>query len=301
MFTYVLPKSRELLGRLFSKEQSFLEELYLALAEEVVVEIDEEAIEELREHIDRWLSGYAVPLEAIREAQRIRKVEEDIEYEMSIYEEDIEAEPDANYQFAREFCSLVREEVVLDIASGFGWIPAILSRSKHVIAVDKNYSSEIVEAPEGRFVAGTNIQIFVPGFKTYADFCKAFWLSVGADISRIEMISADATELSRIPEVKRAQVATCFFGLNHIPQWEKVLEEVRKAGIENMYVALYSEELAKFPVKGIYDWTEKLGFHIVPIEEFKSCVEGLGMHAHEVEHDNRAIYRVFRIYREPGQ
>ncbi len=301
MFTYILPKNAAKLKRIFSTQQSFLEELYLALATEVVVEIDSEAVEELKSQIDRWLSGYAVPLEAIREAQRIKGLEERVEYELSIYEEDIRAEPDANYEFARHFCSFVEGDVIVDIASGFGWIPAILSRSRQVIAVDKNYSSEIVETPEGRFVSGTNIQIFVPGFKTYAEFCRAFWQNVGANLQRIEMVSGDATRLSEIPQVKKAQSATCFFGLNHIPEWKEVLREAERAGIEKIYIALYSEELAKFPVKGIYDWIERLGFQIVPIEEFKRHIAELGMNIEEIKHPNRAIYRIFRIYREPAR
>ncbi|NOZ58785.1 MAG: hypothetical protein GXO66_04320, partial [Euryarchaeota archaeon] len=96
---YVL-LSEESLARvapLLSDDRSFLEELYLALATEPVVEIPEDALELLRENVALWRRGYAVPLRALEEVEHLTGEELELEFVAMLSSEELEAEPDASY------------------------------------------------------------------------------------------------------------------------------------------------------------------------------------------------------------
>lgn len=211
MTRYGLPRRGALgkIGSYFSLDRGFLEELYLSTTSEVVSEIPESAIEELEENVKLWREGYALPLEVLREARRIKENSSSIDmedFEAILHGEELLAEPDSDYGKARNFCSQVTGRVVLDIASGFGWIPLLLSRGKRVFALDSSYLNQIIYGRERVYIEGTSIELF-PDFpegrallreeklERFADFAWLFWEQHEARLEDIVMLQGDASNL----------------------------------------------------------------------------------------------------------
>jgi len=319
MYTYALPRGEALekVASYFSLERGFLEELYLATTSEVVVEIPPQAIEDLKENVELWRQGYALPLEVLKEAMRIKEGEalyEEGDFEVFLPGEDLEAEPDSNYQWAEHFCSLVEGKNVLDLAAGFGWVPPILSRSRRVYALDSSYGRRVVYGEKSTYVEGTNIELF-PGYpggrvflrergvKTYADFAALFWEKQGANLGNIRLLQEDALNLSSkfsFEGKNEIDSVTCFFGLNHIGKgWQRVLSGVSSLlpPRSKAYFALYSELLGKFPLKGFYDWTRALELEIIPLESFLKEARKGGFSARELRHQREKVYHVVELTR----
>ncbi len=323
MLMYALPKDEALekIKGYFSLDREFLEELFLATAQDVVMEIPEEALEELKRNVELWLQGYAVPLEVLEEAKRIKEGNPFISelkdaFKVVIPGEDLTAEPDANYNFSKHFSELVEGNVVLDLASGFGWIPVFLSRKKRVLALDYSYNNRIIYEEDRIYIEGTTIELF-PGYpegraflrekklEIYADFAELFWEAQDAKLENIVILQGDAKNLKEALSIKEnkkiplreeeIKAVTCFFGLNHIGRgWEKVVKEVYSLLKEGgkAYFALYSEHLEKFPLKGFYDWTEALEIEIIPLKNFLSEAERAGFSAEVVEHPREDLYSI---------
>jgi SAM-dependent methyltransferase len=237
-------------------------------------------------------------------------------------EEELEAEPDANYAFAREFCSRVTGSRVLDVASGFGWVPVLLSRRAKVYALDSAYDNRIVYEEDRIYIEGTTIELF-PGFPEgqafiranrerftrYADFARLFWERHGARLENITLLLGDASDLGSARTLEGEEVApahfdsaTLFFALNHVGgAWRRVLHEasgaVRDGG--TLHVAIYREYLARFPLKGAYDWAEQLGIEIVPLEELLKAAEALGLKAEVSRHQGESLYHMV-VMEKPG-
>ena len=74
MLIYVLPKKEaiEKIKGYFSTDRDFLEELFLAITRDVVMDIPEDNIKELKDNIEIWVQGYAIPLEVLEEVRRIK-------------------------------------------------------------------------------------------------------------------------------------------------------------------------------------------------------------------------------------
>ena len=317
MHEYVLlsEESLDRVRRLLREDRSFLEELYLALATEPVLEIQEEALELLRQNLSFWRRGYAIPLRALEELERLSGEELELDYEAMLGSEELEAEPDASYAFAREFCARVEGESVLDIASGFGWVPVLLSQRAQVYALDSAYENPIVYGEDRIYIAGTTIELF-PGFPEgqafiranrerftrYADFARLFWERHGARLEHITLLQGDASELGSVRCLGKGALpesfdsVTIFFGLNHVGKaWRRVLREASRALREQgrLHVALYREYLARFPLKGAYDWAEQLDIEVIPLEELLKEAESLDLRARLVRgHRGEALYHM---------
>ncbi|NOZ59927.1 MAG: class I SAM-dependent methyltransferase [Euryarchaeota archaeon] len=316
---YVL-LSEESLARvapLLGDDRSFLEELYLALATEPVAEIPEEELELLKENVALWRRGYAVPLRALEEVERLSGEELELEFVAMLSSNELEAEPDASFAFAREFCGYVKGERVLDVASGFGWVPVLLSGRAQVYALDSAYANPIVYGEDRIYIEGTTIELF-PGFPEgqafiranrekftrYADFAMLFWERHGARLENITLLQGDASSLSTARTLEgdsplklagAFDSVTIFFGLNHVGRaWRRVLREacgaLREGG--TIHVAIYREYLARFPLKGAYDWAEQLGIEIVPLEELLKEAEALGLKPKLRRHSGESLYHM---------
>jgi SAM-dependent methyltransferase len=294
-----------------------LEDLFLALADYPVEVITPEDMELLTDNVRYWLMGYAVPVTALRELGI-----KDPERRSSIVlrGEDIAVEPDVNHDFARDFVSRVKGGTILDVASGFGWIPPLLSKRARVLAVDKAYLNRVVYAEERIHIENTTIELFpdsptarsylmkVRKLKDYRDFAVFFWKSHGAAVENIVPLQGDASDLRRCVDLSTADdysvmdgsvdAVTCFFSFNHMPAWRSALEEVYrvlKDGGE-AWVALYREYLQKFPVKFAYDWAEQLGIKIVEIKDFQEQARDLGFRVSPVkEYQGTTLYRLLRL------
>ncbi len=251
-----------------------VDEVILALSPTPVYEITDEMRRYVEELIKLWKNGYAMPLEALKEIKYQFSGSRDLgsfkkEIEVSIHGSLLIAEPDANYEFALEFCKRIKDQAqrVLDVASGFGYIPAILSKKYKVYALDKNYDNRIVLKNGRAFVENTNIEIkkYSEDIKTYKDFCKAFWGFLGANLDNIKFIVADAEKIEG-----KYDIITCFFGLNHVENWIKVMESIRKSAMKRIYITIYREYLEKFPIKFTYNWLKELGVKMVSFKDFYS-------------------------------
>ncbi|WP_456474315.1 class I SAM-dependent methyltransferase, partial [Candidatus Pyrohabitans sp.] len=288
-----------------SDDRRLLEELYLALAPEPVLEIEDEALALLRENVHLWRQGYAIPLAVLEELERLSGRELELGFLAMLSGEELEAEPDANIAFAREFCDSVRGERVLDIASGFGWVPVLLSSRAHVYALDSAYENPIVYGEDRIYIAGTTIELF-PGFTEgqafiranrekftrYADFAKLFWEKHGAELENITLLQGDASDLSL---TQTFDSVTIFFGLNHIGKaWRRVLSEALRVLCEGgkLHIAIYREHLAKFPLKGAYDWAEQLGVEIIALEELLKEAKALGLKPEVKRHSGEELYHM---------
>jgi SAM-dependent methyltransferase len=306
-------------------DREFLEELYLVLAPEPVLEIDDDALELLRDNLALWRRGYAIPLAALEEAKRfvtgnasLRSLQRG--FLVMLSSEELEAEPDANYAFAKEFCSSVKGEKVLDVASGFGWVPVLLSERAHVYALDSAYKNPIIYEEDRIYIDGTTIELF-PGFPEgqafiranrekftcYADFARLFWEKHGAKLENITLLQGDASNLSSVRSLggdspltltEAFDSVTIFFGLNHIGKaWRRVLSEasrvLRRHG--KLHVAIYREYLAKFPLKGAYNWAEQLGIEIIPLEELLKEAEALDLKAKVKRHSGEKLYHMVEM------
>ncbi len=323
MLIYVLPKKEaiEEIKGYFSTDRDFLEELFLAITRDVVMDIPEDNIKELKDNIELWVQGYAIPLEVLEEVRRIKAgktstLEFKEDFEAVLTEDDLKAEPDANYEYSEHFAGLVEGKTVLDIASGFGWIPVFLSRNKKVLALDYSYNNRIIYDKDRTYIEDTTIELF-PGYpegrvflqyeklETYADFAELFWRAQGAEVNNITVLQGNARNLKEALSVRdnmkvslkeeNIEVVTCFFGLNHIAKnWKKVISEVYSLLNEGgkAYFAIYSEFLEKFPLKGFYDWTEALEIEIIPLKRFCEEVERAGFKYSIVEHSRTDLYTI---------
>ncbi len=309
---------------LLRDDREFLEELYLALASEPVLEIDDNALELLGDNIALWKRGYALPLTVLEELERFSGKELELGFVAMLSSDELEAEPDANYAFAREFCGYVKGERVLDVASGFGWVPVLLSERAQVYALDSAYANPIVYGEDRIYIEGTTIELF-PGFPEgqafiranrekfirYADFARLFWERHGARLENITLLQGDASSLSTartlegdspLTLTEAFDSVTIFFGLNHIGKaWRRVLGEacgaLREGG--TIHVAIYKEYLARFPLKGAYDWAEQLGIEIVPLEELLKEAEALGLKPKLRRHSGESLYHMV-VMEKPG-
>lgn len=308
--TYVLLEETALtkVRDYLSEDRRLLEELYLALAPEPVLEIEDEALALLRENVHLWRQGYAIPLSVLEELERLSGRELELGFLAMLSGEELEAEPDANITFAREFCGSVTGEKVLDIASGFGWVPVLLSSKAHVYALDSAYENPIVYEEERIYIEGTTIELF-PGFTEgqafiranrekftrYADFAKLFWEKHGAELENITLLQGDASNLSL---TQTFDSVTIFFGLNHIGKaWRQVLSEalrvLRRHG--KLHIAIYREYLAKFPLKGAYDWAEQLDVEIIALEELLKEARALGLKPEVKRHSGEELYHMVEM------
>jgi len=277
---YVLLKKRALekIGPYLEADDKFLEELFLATAREPVFEIEEEDLEFMNEMVAFWKKGYAIPSSAVDEMKRIHPALKNIgkDFAAVFRGEDIEVEPDVNFEFAKEFLTHVHSKEILDIASGFGWIPPLFSKRGKVKAIDISYDNKIVHKREGggtitTNIEGTSIALFPDSpadreylfenkeeFRTYRDFAMLFWKSVGANLENITAISEDATDMKQ--RADSVGTVTCFFGLNQIPGWKEVIKEVSRILVPGgtFLISIYREYLERFPVKSSYNWIKDI-------------------------------------------
>lgn len=323
MLIYVLPKKEaiEEIKGYFSTDREFLEELFLATTSDVVMDITEDNIKELKDNVELWVQGYAIPLEVLEEARRIKAgelstLEFKEDFEAVLTKDDLKAEPDANHEYSEHFAGLVEGKNVLDIASGFGWIPVFLSRNKKVFALDYSYNNRIIYDKDRTYIEDTTIELF-SGYpegivfiqneklETYADFSELFWRAHGAEANNITVLQGNARNLKEALSVRdnmrvslkeeNIEAVTCFFGLNHIAKnWEKVIREIYSLLKEGgtAYFALYSEFLEKFPLKGFYDWTAALEIEIIPLKRFLEEVERVGFKYSIVKHPRTDLYTI---------
>lgn len=294
-----------------------IEDLFLALADFPVEEITPEDRKLLLDNISYWLKGYTPPVTALKELG-IRNPEK--KAAVILRGEDIAVEPDVNYEFARDFVSRVRGGKILDIASGFGWIPPLLSKKARVLALDKAYLNRVVYEEDRIYIEDTTIELFPDSpsarnylrrerkLRDYRDFALLFWNSRQADIDRITLLQGDASDFRRCRDLTRNQECsiedasvdgvTCFFSFNHIPEWRAALSEVYrvlKRG-EDAWVTLYREYLEKFPVKFAYDWTDQLGVKIVKIKDFREQAEELGFQVSPIkDYRGTTLYFLLRL------
>ncbi len=271
---YVLLSEKGL--KLFNKiaKNVDIEELILAVSPEPITNITEDMKKNAEELLSFWKRGSAIPMEALKEIKRQFSGSRNLgalkrEILVKIYGSYLIAEPDANYDFALEFCSRITASAneVLDVASGFGYIPAILSKKFKVYALDKNYNNRVVVKNGRAYIENTNIEIkrYFDDIKTYKDFCKAFWEYLGADLKNIEFIVADAENIEG-----KYDIITCFFGLNHVENWLNVMESIKNSVRKKVYITIYREYLEKFPIKFTYNWTKEIGVKIVNFNELYS-------------------------------
>ncbi len=302
------------------EDRKLLEEIYLAVASEPVLEIREEALALLKENLRLWKQGYAIPIEALKEAKRFATGNPFMKslkrgFKAVLSAEELEAEPDANYLFAREFCSSVKGSKILDLASGFGWVPVLLSRRAKVYALDSAYENKIIYEPERIRIEGTTIELFPDFpeaqnfirankeiFTCYADFAKLFWEKQGANMENITLLAGSGENLSSLRELSGAPLkledasfdaVTIFFGLNHVGMaWCSVLKEasriLRKHG--KLHAAIYREYLARFPIKGAYNWAQQLGVEIITLEELLNEAKALNLEARIRHHSGENLY-----------
>ncbi len=276
-------------------DDKVLEELFLATATGPVFEITREDLKFMKEMVAFWKDGYAMPLSAVEEMKRIyptlnalKNIEKD--FAVIFRGEDIEVEPDVNFEFAREFLTHIRSEEILDIASGFGWIPPLFSRRGKVKAVDSSYDNRIVYNRDGTInIEGTSITLFPHSpldreylsrrkeeFQTYRDFAVFFWKSVGANLDNITVIREDATDMEQ--KTDSVDAVTCFFGLNHLAEWKEVIGEVSRILMPGgtFLISIYREYLEKFPVKFSYNWVKEIPATIIDKKELLSYSKKLG-------------------------
>ena len=294
-----------------------LEDLFLVLADFPVEVIAPEDLELLADNIKYWLRGYAIPVTALRELGI-----KDIERRSTIIlrGDEIAVEPDVNSEFARDFVSRVEGDLILDMASGFGWIPPLLSSKARVLAVDKAYLNRVIYGEDRIHIENTTIELFpdsstarrylmqVRRLRDYRDFAVFFWESHDAVMENILPLQGDACDLRRCLNLKTGKeysvkdgsvdAVTCFFSFNHIPPWRSALKEayrVLKDGGQT-WTALYREHLQKFPVKFAYDWAEQLGIKIVEIKDFQEQAEDIGFHVSPVKkYRGAALYTLLRL------
>lgn len=294
-----------------------IEDLFLALADFPVEAVTREDRELLLDNIGYWIKGYALPVTALEELG-IRNPER--KAAVILRGEDIAVEPDVNYEFAQDFVSRVKAENVLDMASGFGWVPPLLSRRAKVLALDNAYLNKVVYETDRIYIEGTTIELFPDSpaardylrrdrkLRDYRDFALLFWSSRKADLDRIVPLQGDASELRRCMDLTRNQscsigdasmdAVTCFFSFNHVPDWRAALAEAYRVLAEGgeAWVTLYREYLEKFPLKFAYDWTEQLGVKIVKIKDFREQAEELGFRVNPIkEYRGTALYYLLHL------
>jgi len=303
MESYVLLDERWL-HRLRGIELSdeLLEELVLALAEVPVLEVGREELEEMRRLVGLWREGYAVPFPALVELLGRAEAERALEEARAVIEgRELMAEPDANLEVAREFCGLVDAERVLDVGSGFGWVPVLLSWRAEVVALDSAYSRRVMVEEGCLRVEGTNIVLspwvrMLGEVRCYGDFAALFWKMHGARMERISLRCADATRLEELFVDDKPECATAFFSFNHMREWRSVLRSL--AGVvEVVYAAIYAEHLQWFPVKGSYGWMEGLGVRAVELEEMLQTAEAMGFDAEVIEGSCRHLAEFAVLHR----
>lgn len=314
-------KLRHVLSNL---SEELLEDLFLALADYPVEMITPEDRETLLDNIRYWLRGYAVPLTAVRELERqprartLKELEKNAVLVLS--GEDIAVEPDVNYEFAQEFVNHVEAAEVLDIASGFGWIPLLLSKRARVLALDRAYLNRIIYQKDKIKIEGTTIELFPDSpsarahmrrekakYKDYRDFACLFWRSGGAEMENIILLQGDAVDLRKCRDLTRGveheiktcslEAVTCFFSFNHILPWREALSEVYRVLTKGgtAWVTLYREHLEKFPLKFAYNWVEQLGVNMVKLREFTELAETLGFKINPIEHRGGALYYLLQL------
>lgn len=304
---YVLPNEKALKTiKTYLKDDETIDELILSSAVEPVLEITDDDRRFIKEIISYWKRGYAIPLGILEEVKRISTGDVSLknlegDFILRLYGEEIMVEPDVNLEFAEEFLQYVSGAEILDIASGFGWIPPLLSKRSKVFALDNSYTNKIVYRENGTaMIEGTSIQLFPDSsfkafmpkkeeFQTYRDFAMLFWKSQNAELGRIVLLEGDAANMRRCRdltnnkefEIKDNSFATitCFFGLNHIgDSWKDVLKEiyrVLKPGGKGL-VAIYKEYLEKFPIRFAYDWVDQFGMNIIKHDEFLASAKNIG-------------------------
>jgi SAM-dependent methyltransferase len=314
---------KKLRTALASPSDELLEELFLALADYPVEIITQEDRELLLDNIRYWLRGYAVPSTALRELELrhpgLRGLEEKAALVLS--GEEIAVEPDVNLEFAREFSRHVDAREVLDVASGFGWIPVLLSKRAKVFALDKAYLNRILYQRDRIVIEGTTIELF-PGspaareymrrrkdkFRDYRDFACLFWSSRGAEMGNITLLQGDASNMGKCRDLTNGrdygiasgsiEAVTCFFGFNHIPSWREALKEVYRVLAKGgeAWITLYREYLEKFPLKFAYNWAEQLGVNMVKIKEFRELAAKLGFKINPInKYQGSTLYYLFQL------
>ena len=249
----------------------------------------EECIKNYKEY-EYWIHGYAIPENVFKKLNISRKY---ILYEID--EEYLIAEPDANIEFAYDFCKEFKDgSIVVDIASGFGYVPAILSKRFFVIAIDLNYGKKIVKSGDRYFIKDTNIEVYINpeeySLKNYADFSRFVWESLGGNLSNIRLIISD---INLIP-IKTSSVdyVSSFFGLNHVKHWKKAVHETFRILKKGGYFisTIYKEILEKFPIKNSYEWVKDIGINIISLDEYLECINKL----FEIEfvEDKKLYYKI---------
>lgn len=306
---YALPNeaARRVIESYLKDDDAFVDELYLATSYEPVLEIEEEDRDYIRGLMSYWRKGYALPITALREIRRINTGSPSIEdleenFLLTLLGEEIAVEPDVNLEFAREFLSHIHADKILDIASGFGWIPPLFSNRGRVLALDNSYSNRIVFEDDRIRIEGTSIELFPDWreareyvlnrreeFREYKDFAQLFWRFQGASLDNITILQGDAADMKNCHDLSHNREffiednsmkwITCFFGLNHIGKaWKDVLRESYRVLMPKgkALIAIYKEHLEKFPLKFAYDWTEQLEIEIIKLEEFRELSEEIG-------------------------
>jgi SAM-dependent methyltransferase len=307
---YILPNERllKVIRSYLEDKDSVAEEILLSISDEPILEVQDEDRKFISETMDYWEKGYAIPLSALEELKRIHTGNPSVDafkedFLITLFGEEIEVEPDVNLEFAYDFIMHIRSREILDIASGFGWIPPLFSKKGRVLALDNSYTNRIIYGEDGRLtIEGTSIEIFPSWseakeyvmqnreqFQQYKDFAKLFWASHGASMGNITLLQGDATNMGRCLDLSKGgeytigensiKTITCFFGLNHIGNaWTEVLEEIYRVlapGGEAL-ITIYREYLEKFPVKFSYDWTAQLKIGIIGIRYLEKKSTELG-------------------------
>lgn len=306
---------------LASPGEELLEELFLALADYPVELITQEDKELLLDNIRYWRRGYAMPLTALRELElrypRLRGIEH--KAVLVLEGEEIAVEPDVNLEFARGFAEYVKAGEVLDVASGFGWIPVLLSRRAKVLALDKAYLNRVIYQEDRVFIEGTTIELFPgaagageylrrEGVRDYRDFARLFWSSRKAEMGNILLLQGDASDMTKCRDLTSGreygiasgslEAVTCFFGFNHIAPWREALKEVYRVLAKGgeAWVTLYREYLGKFPLKFVYNWVEQLGVTMVKIKEFRELAAKLGFKVTPIDkYQGSTLYYLLRL------
>jgi SAM-dependent methyltransferase len=298
-------------------KEKLLDEIILALADYPVDMITRESKELLRENIRYWLKGYAVPFTVLKE---VGFKEPEKKAQLLLRGEDIAVEPDVNYEFASDFTSRIKAEKILDIASGFGWVPPLLSKKAKVLALDKAYLNRVIYQEDRIYIDGTTIELFPDSraareyikkerkLRDYRDFALLFWNSRKACMDNITLLQGDATDLRSCQNLNKQEgfpiddesfeAATCFFAFNHIPNWRGALKETYRVLMEGgeAWTTLYREHLERFPVKFAYNWTEHLKTKIVKIEEFTMQAEKAGFRVKPIKkYRGASLYYLLRL------
>jgi|GEM_PF-2470788 SAM-dependent methyltransferase len=322
-FILLNEKSLRVLKSYLEDKDAILEDLLLAVSIAPLDEILEEDKRYFRRIMEYWEEGYAIPVSSFEELKRIKTGDASIEsfrndVSLSLFGEEIAVEPDVNYKYAKEFVNYIDSAEILDIASGFGWIPPLFSKRGRVLALDNSYTKKIFFDRDGKvWIEGTNIELFPDWpeakeflrenraeFQIYKDFAQLFWESQGADIGKITFLQGNAGSMNRCYDLSHrkefeiydgsVEYVTCFFGFNHIStNFREVLREISRvlARGGKALVTLYNELLEKFPVKFSYTWVEELEIKMINLREFKKNAEKLGFNIELLKgHSGEKLY-----------